>query len=112
MRNDDGKQRKTRHWAEPGRKEREERARWNGFPPGSRHPADSYGLNSQLVVATLLAVAGVGLLFMGFWCAPEGEIHQSVLIGFGEVSTFAGALFGVDYSYKYRREKRGYGYGE
>ena len=32
-------------------------------------------------------------------------IHNSVLIGFGEVSTFAGALFGVDYKYK---EKRNY----
>lgn len=108
MRNDDGIQRKTRRWGEPGRKEPEERERWNSPSLRSHRPADPYGLNSQLVVATLLAVAGVGLLFMGFWCAPEGEIHQSVLIGFGEVSTFAGALFGVDYSYKYRREKKGY----
>lgn len=60
------------------------------------------GGNGQLRLATFLAAAGMALLFMGFWCAPEGEIHHSVLIGFGEVSTFAGALFGVDYSYKYR----------
>ena len=52
-----------------------------------------------------LTVAGLSLLFMGFWCSPTGEIHNSVLIGFGEVSTFAGALFGVDYKYK---EKRNY----
>ena len=58
--------------------------------------------NGQLAMATLLTMAGVGLLFMGFWCAPEGEIHHSVLVGFGEVSTFAGALFGVDYTYKYK----------
>lgn len=64
------------------------------------------GWNGQLAVATILAMAGVGLLFMGFWCAPEGEIHHSVLIGFGEVSTFAGALFGVDYTYKYRYGKK------
>lgn len=57
---------------------------------------------AQLIVATALAAAGIALLFMGFWCSPAGEIHQSVLIGFGEVSTFAGALFGVDYSYKYK----------
>ena len=50
-----------------------------------------------------------GLLFMGFWCSPAGEIHNSVLVGFGEVSTFSGALFGVDYSYKYkiRRDENG-----
>ena len=49
------------------------------------------------------------LLFMGFWCSPAGEIHNSVLVGFGEVSTFSGALFGVDYSYKYkiRRDENG-----
>lgn len=59
-------------------------------------------LGCQLWVAVLLSLAGVVLLFMGFWCSPAGEIHNSVLVGFGEVSTFSGALFGVDYSYKYK----------
>ena len=54
-------------------------------------------INIQLTVAVMLCLAGLSLLFMGFWCSPTGEIHNSVLIGFGEVSTFAGALFGVDY---------------
>ena len=31
---------------------------------------------------------GIALLFMGFWCTPAGEIHNSVLVGFGEISTF------------------------
>ena len=59
-------------------------------------------------IATFLCVAGVALLFMGLWIPPAGEIHPSVLVAFGEVSTFAGALFGVDYSYRYRyrREKK------
>ena len=60
-------------------------------------------INIQLTVAVMLCLAGLSLLFMGFWCSPTGEIHNSVLIG--EVSTFAGALFGVDYKYK---EKRNY----
>lgn len=67
-------------------------------------------LNCQLLVAVLLSLGGMVLLFMGFWCSPAGEIHNSVLVGFGEVSTFSGALFGVDYSYKYkfsRNEKEG-----
>lgn len=67
-------------------------------------------LGCQLWVAVLLSLAGVVLLFLGFWCSPTGEIHNSVLVGFGEISTFAGALFGVDYSYKYkirRDEKEG-----
>lgn len=51
-------------------------------------------------MAILLAVSGIVLIFSGFWVAPAGEIHNSVLVAFGEISTFAGALFGVDYSYK------------
>lgn len=62
-------------------------------------------IHIQLWVAVLLTVSGIILLFLGFYCAPEGEIHHSVLIGFGEVSTFAGALFGVDYSYKFKYEE-------
>ena len=58
------------------------------------------GVMVQLVMAILLVVGGIVLIFSGFWVAPEGEIHNSVLVAFGEVSTFAGALFGVDYSYK------------
>jgi hypothetical protein len=60
----------------------------------------------QLIIAVLLAVAGLALLFIGFWCEPVGEIHNSVLVAFGEVSTFAGALFGVDYSYKARARQQ------
>lgn len=54
--------------------------------------------------AVLLCAAGLILIFSGFWVAPTGEIHNSVLVAFGEISTFAGALFGVDYSYKIRKE--------
>lgn len=65
-------------------------------------------INIQLTVAVMLCLAGLSLLFMGFWCSPTGEIHNSVLIGFGEVSTFAGALFGVDYKYKEKRNYHGF----
>lgn len=57
-------------------------------------------LTVQLVMAILLVLSGIVLLFSGFWIAPKGEIHSSVLVAFGETCTFAGALFGVDYSYK------------
>lgn len=59
----------------------------------------------QLVMAILLVVGGIVLLFSGFWVAPAGEIHNSILVAFGEISTFAGALFGVDYSYKIKQVK-------
>lgn len=61
------------------------------------------GSNIQLIVAILLTLSGIVLLFSGFWVDPAGEIDGSILVAFGEVMTFAGALFGVDYSYRVRR---------
>lgn len=57
-------------------------------------------INTQLAIAVMLSIAGIVLIFMGFWVNPVGEINNSVLIAFGETGTFAGALFGVDYKYK------------
>ena len=56
----------------------------------------------QLATAAVLAIGGLALLYVGALLAPQGEIHESVLIGFGEVATFAGALFGIDYTYKWK----------
>ena len=59
-------------------------------------------MNVQLATAVMLAFAGIILIMMGFWVAPAGEIHNSVLVAFGEISTFSGCLFGVDYNYKFK----------
>lgn len=56
----------------------------------------------QLVVAASLVAVGCGLLIAGFLLPPRGEIHNSVLVAFGEILTFAGAVFGMRYHYKYR----------
>lgn len=56
----------------------------------------------QLFSAIGLIALGCGLLIAGFVLPPSGEIHNSVLIAFGEILTFAGALFGIDYHYKYK----------
>lgn len=61
-------------------------------------------LNIQLVTAAVLSVGGLVLLFCGVYIAPQGEIHESLLVGFGEVATFAGALFGIDYTYKFKQK--------
>ena len=63
-------------------------------------------LTVQLAVAVFLTVSGMVLIFSGFWVSPRGEIHNSVLVAFGEVSTFTGALFGVDYRYQVRIFKK------
>ena len=63
-------------------------------------------LTVQLAVAVFLTISGMVLIFSGFWVSPRGEIHNSVLVAFGEVSTFAGAPFGVDYRYQVRIFKK------
>ena len=60
---------------------------------------------TQLIVACLLVVLGAGLLIAGFIVPPVGIIDSSVLIAFGEIATFAGSLFGIDYHYKYKSTK-------
>lgn len=62
-------------------------------------------LNIQLGLGIVLTIAGIVLLFCGFYAVPIGEIANSVLVAYGEVSTFAGALIGVDYTYKFRTFK-------
>ncbi|MCM1452595.1 MAG: hypothetical protein NC102_10055 [Clostridium sp.] len=57
--------------------------------------------------ATGLMGVGAGLLIAGFIVAPTGEIHSSVLVAFGEIMTFAGAVFGIDYKYKASGRKEG-----
>ncbi|MBR2698826.1 MAG: hypothetical protein IKE76_09575 [Clostridia bacterium] len=56
----------------------------------------------QLILAAVITVAGLCLLFFGLFMPPTGVIDNSVLVAFGEASTFAGALLGVDYNYKFR----------
>lgn len=55
--------------------------------------------NIQIITAAVLALGGLVLLFCGVYIEPAGQIHESLLIGFGEVATFAGALFGIDAAY-------------
>lgn len=54
----------------------------------------------QLYAAMSVTALGCCLLVAGFIIAPAGEIHQSVLIGFGECLTFGGSLLGIDYKYR------------
>ena len=59
-------------------------------------------LDIQLLTAAVLSIGGLALLFCGVYIIPQGEIHESILIGFGEVATFSGGLMGIDYVYKKR----------
>ena len=60
-------------------------------------------LNIQLLTAAILSIGGLAMLFCGVFIDPEGQIHESLLIGFGEVATFAGSIMGVDYTYRFKK---------
>lgn len=57
-------------------------------------------LSIQIWIASGLSVVGLVLLFMGLCFPTRGSIDASVLVAYGEVMTFAGALFGIDYHYR------------
>ena len=57
----------------------------------------------QLITAAILSIGGLVLLFCGIFIDPQGQIHETLLVAFGETATFAGALFGIDYVYKKRK---------
>lgn len=59
-------------------------------------------LNARLAVAVILTIVGSGLLIAGFIVPPLGVIDSSVLVAFGETSTFVAAVLGIDYNYKYQ----------
>lgn len=59
-------------------------------------------LTLQFLLGLAVVIAGLVLLFLGFYAVPIGEIAPSVLTAFGEAATFSGALIGVDYSYRYK----------
>lgn len=62
-------------------------------------------LDLRLAVAVVLTIVGSGLLIAGFIVPPLGIISGSVLVAFGETSTFVAALLGIDYNYKYQMYK-------
>ena len=62
-------------------------------------------LHYRLVVAIILTIVGSGLLIAGFLVPPLGIIDGSVLVAFGETSTFVAALLGIDYNYAYKMYK-------
>lgn len=62
-------------------------------------------LNARLWVTVILTIVGCGLLIAGFIVPPLGIIDGSVLVAFGETSTFVAAVLGIDYNYKYQMFK-------
>ena len=62
--------------------------------------------NTQLITAFVLSIGGLVLLFCGTYIDPQGQIHETLLVAFGETATFAGALFGIDYTYRHKNKDK------
>lgn len=57
-------------------------------------------LKLTLFTAIGALAVGCGMLITSLIMPPPGEIDHSVLVAFGEILTFAGALFGVGFAKK------------
>lgn len=62
----------------------------------------------KISLAVTLVIFGCVLLMMGFWVAPTGIIDSSILVGFGEILTFAGAVLGINYIYQAKHKELEY----
>ena len=55
----------------------------------------------QLIIAALIVLGGLALLYVGALVEPKGQVHESLLVAFGEAATFAGSILGIDYKYRH-----------
>lgn len=59
----------------------------------------------QFGIAIGLMVFGCIVLLIGLLTPPEGQIHQSVLVAFGEIATLAAGVLGIDAIYTNKLQK-------
>lgn len=58
--------------------------------------APSAHLEKTVTYAAIATMgAGIGMLVAAMAIPPPGEIHNSILVAFGEISTFSATLLGV-----------------
>lgn len=71
-------------------------------------------LKLQLILAIVLALAGLVLMTASFIVPPTGVIDPTVLTAIGEVFTFSGSLIGIDthYAYKHKSHSHPHDHGE
>ena len=58
-----------------------------------------------LVLAVVCQLSGTVAIFLSLYIEPVGEIHSSVLMYYGLVSTFCGSLLGISAHYSVQLEK-------
>lgn len=59
----------------------------------------------QFLVSLLVLLAGITLIFLGFYAIPIGEIHYTVIGTFGMFLSFVGAVWNIDVKYQYKTKE-------
>lgn len=57
----------------------------------------------HIFICSITLITGLGIIVAALALPPAGEIHNSVLVAYGESLTFIGSILGVDYHYRYRK---------
>ena len=59
----------------------------------------------KIYLSVCMCVFGCILLIAGFVVIPTGIIDNSVLVAFGEIMTFSGAILGINYLYSAKHKE-------
>ena len=59
----------------------------------------------KLLLAVMMAIAGIALLIVGMVIPPAGQIDSSIIVAAGEVFIFSGAILGIKLTYDYKLAK-------
>lgn len=59
----------------------------------------------KIYLSVCMCMFGCVLLIAGFVVIPTGIIDNSVLVAFGEILTFAGAILGINYLYSSKHKE-------
>ena len=59
----------------------------------------------KIYLSVGMCIFGCAMLVAGFIVIPTGIIHNSVLVAFGEILTFAGAILGINYLYSSKHKE-------
>ena len=59
----------------------------------------------KLLLAVIIALAGIALLVVGMVTPPRGEIDSSVIVAAGEVFVFSSAILGIKLTFDYKLAK-------
>lgn len=59
----------------------------------------------QFISSLITLIAGIALVFLGFFAVPIGVIDYTVITAFGLFLSFVGAVWHIDIKYNYKTKE-------